>query len=64
MNLTPNEILTALKYCHGQLGGDGCDGCPNQKPDGEVKYGISECRFSLNDEIMRFLEDYVRKEES
>lgn len=64
MNLTPKEILTALKYCQGQLGGDSCDGCPNQKPDGAVKFGVSECRFNLNLEIMDFLEEYLRKEET
>ena len=64
MNLTPKELLTAMKYCRRMIGGPGCDGCPNQKPDGEVKYGISECRFNLNDEIMGFLEECCRKEES
>lgn len=63
MNLTPKELLTALKYCHGQLGVDSCDGCPNQKPDSVDKFGVSECRFNLNLEIMDFLEDYLRKEE-
>lgn len=59
MNLTPKEILTALKYCNGQLGGAGCDGCPNHKSGGED----CECRFNLNDEIMSFLEECCRKED-
>ncbi|MGM9584386.1 MAG: hypothetical protein ACI3V1_02500 [Faecousia sp.] len=64
MNLTPKELLTALKYCQCQLGGAGCDGCPNQVPDSTDKYGLSKCRFNLNLEMIDFLEEYLRKEES
>lgn len=60
MNLTPKEILPAMKYCHGMIGGPGCKGCPNHKPGGED----CECRFILDNEIMRFLEECARKEES
>lgn len=63
MNLTPKELLTALKYCQGQLGGKGCIGCPNAIPGSEDIFEMCKCRFNLNLEIMDFLEDYLRKEE-
>lgn len=62
MNLTPKEILTALKYCQGQLGGKGCIGCPNAVPGSEDKFGMSKCRFNLNLEMIDFLEECLRKE--
>lgn len=63
MNLTPKELLTALKYYQGQLGGKGCIGCPNAIPGSEDRFEMCKCRFNLNMEMIRFLEEYLRKEE-
>lgn len=58
-HLTAQELLTALKFCRGDLGGDGCVGCPNAIPGTEDKYGTCKCRFNIYDEMIRLLESIV-----
>lgn len=55
-HLTLDELITSLKWCHGILGGDSCEGCPNLvfgtlRPD-----GLGKCRFDTNLEVLRVLE--------
>lgn len=56
MNLTAEDLLTSLKYCMGDLGGNSCNGCPNAVPGTEDQNGMCKCRFNLNREMIRFLE--------
>lgn len=59
-HLTPEELLTAYKYCMGEDGyGDTCEGCPNAKPGTADINGMCKCRFNLNREAMRILEMIV-----
>lgn len=58
-HLTPEEILSALKHCIGDLGEDGCDGCPNAIPGTKDKHGLCMCRFNMNREMIRFVESVV-----
>lgn len=58
-HLTMEELLTALKYCKGDLGGSGCIGCPNAIPGTEDKYGMCKCRFDTTDETIRLLESII-----
>lgn len=60
-HLTAEELLTALKFCKGDLGGSGCIGCPNAIPGTEDKYGMCKCRFSTTDEVIRLLESIINK---
>jgi hypothetical protein len=60
-HLTAEELLTALKFCKGDLGGSGCVGCPNAIPGTEDKYGVCECRFHTTDEMIRLLESIINK---
>lgn len=57
-HLTAEELLTALKFCKGDLGGSGCIGCPNAIP-GTEDHGMCECRFSTCDEMIRLLESII-----
>lgn len=55
-HLTLDELITSLKWCHGILGGDSCEGCPNLvlgtlRPD-----GLGKCRFDIKMEVLRVLE--------
>ena len=61
MNLTAEELLTSLKYCMGELGGDSCNGCPNAVPGTEGRDGMCKCRFNLNYEMIRFLEVSIQE---
>lgn len=58
-HLTVEELLAALKYCKGDLGGSGCVGCPNAIPGTEDKSGMCMCRFSTVDEMIYLLESIV-----
>lgn len=60
-HLTAEELLTALKFCKGDLGGSGCIGCPNAIPGTEDKYGMCKCRFNTTDEVIRLLETIINK---
>lgn len=60
-HLTAEELLTALKFCRGDLGGSGCIGCPNAIPGTEDKYGMCKCRFYPIDEMIRLLESIINK---
>lgn len=60
-HLTAEELLTALKFCKGDLGGSGCIGCPNAIPGTEDKYGMCKCRFNTTDEVIRLLESIINK---
>lgn len=56
-HLTPEELLTAYKYCLGEDGyGDTCEGCPNAVPGSADMHGMCQCRFNLNREAVRILE--------
>ena len=61
-HLTMEELLTAMKYCKGDLGGAGCAGCPNAVNGSEDKYGLCQCRFDLKDETIRLLEDLIKNQ--
>lgn len=61
MNLTAEELLTSMRYCMGDLGGATCEGCPNAVPRTEDRNGFCECRFNLDREMIRFLEEYVQE---
>lgn len=60
-HLTAEELLTALKFCKGDLGGSGCTGCPNAIPGTEDKYGMCKCRFDTHEEVIRVLESIINK---
>ena len=60
-HLTVEELLTALKYCKGYLGGSTCVGCPNAVPGTENAYGMYKCKFDTTDEVIRLLESIVNK---
>lgn len=60
-HLTVEEVLTSLKYCKGDLGGDTCLGCPNAVPGSEDKDGFCQCRFNLQGEAIRALESVIHK---
>ena len=59
MHLTAEELLEALRYCHGELGGEGCIGCPNAVPGSEDRMGMCKCRVSISKEMIHFLENYL-----
>ena len=61
-HLTPEELLTSLKYCMGYIGGDSCTGCPNAIPGSEDKDGFCKCRFKTRDEMIHILETIINKE--
>ena len=54
--LTIDELITSIKWCHGILGGDSCEGCPNLVPGTLRPDGIGKCRFDINMEVLRVLE--------
>lgn len=58
-HLTPDELLTANKYCIGDIGNFCCTGCPNAIPGTEDEYGLCDCRFSLRREVIHYLESVV-----
>lgn len=60
-HLTPEELLTALKYCMGYIGGDSCVGCPNAVPGTADEDGFCRCRFKAQDEMIHILETLVSK---
>ena len=56
-HLTLDELITSIKWCHGILGGDTCDGCPNLKPGTFRDFdGFGSCRCDVSLEALRFLE--------
>ena len=57
--LTEKEVLQALKYCKGYIGGDSCTGCPNAVPGTEDGEGFCQCRFNIYDESIRVLEALI-----
>lgn len=61
MNLTAEEILTSMKYCMGELGGNSCTGCPNAIEGSENENGMCICRFNLHQEMIRFLESLIQE---
>lgn len=60
-HLSVEELLTALKFCNGYMGGSTCVGCPNAASDPDVN-GLCGCRFDTTDEVIRLLETIVSKE--
>lgn len=54
--LTIEELITSIKWCHGILGGDSCEGCPNLVPGTLAPDGFGKCRFDINMEVLRVLE--------
>lgn len=60
-HLSMEELLIALKYCNGTLGGSACTGCPNAVPGSEDKYGACQCRFETTDEMIHLLENLINK---
>lgn len=60
-HLTVEELLTSLKYCKGDLGGDTCLGCPNAVPGSADREGFCRCRLDLKDEAIRVLETMIHK---
>lgn len=60
-HLTMEELLTSLKYCKGQLGGDTCIGCPNAVPGSEDRDGFCQCRFDKDAEMIHLLESILSK---
>lgn len=61
-HLTMEELLTSLKYCMMEQGGDTCTGCPNAIPGSENRDGICQCRFNLYKEMIHFLESLPKTE--
>lgn len=61
-HLTAEELLLALKYCNGAMGGNGCDGCPNAIPGTTDKYGLCKCRYDTTEETIRMLENLLKNE--
>lgn len=55
-HLTLDELITSIKWCHGILGGDSCQGCPNLKLGTLRPYGLGKCRCDISLEAMRVLE--------
>ena len=56
-HLTLDELITSIKWCHGILGGDTCEGCPNLKPGTFRDFdGFGSCRCDVSLEALRFLE--------
>ena len=56
-HLTLDELITSIKWCHGILGGDTCNGCPNLKPGTLSDFDdLGKCRCDITLEAMRFLE--------
>ena len=60
--LTAEELLTALKYCDGSMGGSGCEGCPNAVPGTVDKHGLCACRYDVVAETIRILENLMKNE--
>ena len=60
-HLTPAELLVAMKFCKGWLGGHSCKGCPNAVPGTEGEDGLCECRFDIYNETIHLLEGIVNK---
>ena len=60
-HMTAEELLMALKFCTGDMGGKGCAGCPNAVPGTEDAYGLCQCRFNTTDEAIHLLESIVNK---
>ena len=54
--LTIDELITSLKWCHGIIGEDSCEGCPNLVPGTLGLDGFGSCRFDINMEVLRVLE--------
>lgn len=55
-HLTLDELITSIKWCHGILGGDGCEGCPNLVPGTLGLDGFGKCRCKTGLETIRILE--------
>lgn len=55
-HLTLDELITSIKWCHGILGGDSCEGCPNLVPGTLRPDGMGKCRCKTDFEVLRFLE--------
>lgn len=55
-HLTLDELITSIKWCHGIIGEDSCEGCPNLVPGtlGPDRFG--KCRCDINMEVLRVLE--------
>ena len=60
-HLSAEDLLTALKYCTGLLGGDSCVGCPNAVPGSADVHGMCTCRFNTTEEMIHLLESIVKK---
>lgn len=58
-HLTIHELLEALKYCKGYVGGDTCIGCPNAIPGSENRDGFCKCRLNTYDEMIHVLETAI-----
>lgn len=58
-HLIPEELLLAFKYCVGDLGENGCIGCPNAISGTEDEEGLCKCRVDKNREVIRLLESIV-----
>lgn len=61
-HLTVEELLASLKHCMGYIGGDSCIGCPNAIPETADKDGLCQCRFKIQDEMIRVLETLVQNQ--
>ena len=55
-HLTLDELITSIKWCHGILGGDTCEGCPNLVPGTLLPDGFGKCRRAIDLEVLRVLE--------
>lgn len=55
-HLTLDELITSIKWRHGILGGDSCDGCPNLVPGTLGIDGFGECLCDTDLETIRILE--------
>ena len=60
-HLSAADLLTALKYCTGLMGGDSCVGCPNAVPGSADVHGMCSCRFNTTEEMIHLLESIVKK---
>lgn len=58
-HLFPEELLLAFKYCIGDMGDNGCIGCPNAIPRTADSEGLCKCRVDKNREVIRLLEEIV-----
>ena len=54
--LTIDALLTSIKWCHGILGGDSCQVCPNLELGTLRPDGLGKCRCDIYLETIRVLE--------